>query len=500
MAAQGDSSLIDFLNDGGADVFHANSGAVGVQFLQDCSLEGTFDVGDIEPGSKPGARWVAWLSSGPDEGCSRCGNVKPGGAFASVRPSSGAAMNSAEATSYFFKRAAHTMDIGDRIETLLLTPLREVKVQLALELDSGEVRTFIGYRIQHDNARGPMKGGLRYHPDVSHDEVLSLASLMTWKTAVVNLPFGGAKGGIAVDPNTLSHKELERLTRKFVDQIHDIIGPMRDIPAPDVNTNPQVMAWVMDQYSKYHGHSPAVVTGKPLELYGSRGREAATGRGVLIVAREVLRELGWPMKGLRVAVQGFGNVGSHAIRLLYEDGAKIVAVSDVQGGVANAGGLDVPALFEHVKQQGTVRGFGGGPSITNEELLATDCDLLVPAALGGVITPSNAGEVRARLIIEAANGPIAPEADDDLHRRGILVVPDILANAGGVTVSYFEWVQNNQQISWDEERVNAELERTLKEAWIKVASLSRSKNVTLRTAAYILAIGRVGKATVLRGL
>jgi glutamate dehydrogenase (NAD(P)+) len=409
-------------------------------------------------------------------------------------------MNSAEATSYYFKRAATIMDIGDRIETLLNTPLREVKVQLALELDSGEIRTFIGYRIQHNNARGPMKGGLRFHPSVDHDEMLSLGSLMTWKTAVVNLPFGGAKGGIAVDPALLSHKELERLTRKYVDQVHDIIGPVRDIPAPDVNTNPQVMAWVMDQFSKFHGHSPAVVTGKPLDLYGSRGREAATGRGVLYVTREVLRELGWSIKGLKVAVMGFGNVGSHTTRLLYEEGATIVAVSDVHGGISNPNGLDVVALFEHVKRHGTIQGFGGGTPVTNEDLLTTECDVLIPAALGGVITGANAEAIRARLIIEAANGPIRPEADEALHRRGILVVPDILANAGGVTVSYFEWVQNNQQLSWEEERVNSELERTMKDAWSKVAGISRSKNVPLRTAAYILAIGRVGKATVLRGL
>jgi glutamate dehydrogenase (NAD(P)+) len=345
-----------------------------------------------------------------------------------------------------------------------------------------------------------MKGGLRYHPGVTHEEMLGQASLMTWKSAVVNLPFGGAKGGIAVDPAQLSHKELERLTRKYVDQVHEIIGPMRDIPAPDINTNPQVMAWVMDQYSKYHGHSPGVVTGKPLDLYGSRGREAATGRGLQIVAREVMRELGWGFKGLRVAVQGFGNVGSHTTRLLYEDGATIVAVSDVHGGLYNPAGLDVVALFEHVKSQGTVQGFAGGQAVSNDDVLGCDCDVLVPCALGGAITAQNVGAVRARLILEGANGPIDPEADDQLQQRGVLVVPDILANAGGVTVSYFEWVQNNQQLSWDDERVNGELERTIREAWVKIAGLSRSRNVPLRTAAYILAIGRVGKATVLRGI
>ena len=409
-------------------------------------------------------------------------------------------MTPADATTYFFKRAAKAMDIGERIETLLITPLREVKVQLAVELDSGEVRTFVGYRIQHDNARGPMKGGLRFHPEVSHDQMLGMASLMTWKSAVVNLPFGGAKGGISVDPHTLRPKELERLTRKYVDQVHEIIGPMRDIPAPDVNTNPQVMAWMMDQYSKYHGHSPAVVTGKPLDLYGSRGREAATGRGVALVTAEILRELGKSIQGARVAVQGFGNVGSHTARLLYEAGAKIVGVSDVNGALYKPTGLSVPGLFEHVKRYGTVRDYPEGQAQTNAELLACDCDVLIPAALENAITAENAASIRAGLVVEGANGPVSPEADEVLHQRGVVVVPDVLASAGGVTVSYFEWVQNNQQLSWEEERVGAELERTMKDALAKVVALARSKNVPLRTAAYILAIGRVGKATVLRGL
>src|SRR5262245_3069534 len=254
-------------------------------------------------------------------------------------------MSTVEATNYYFRKAARIMDVGERIETLLATPLREVKVQVSIELDSGEIRTFMGYRIQHDNSRGPMKGGLRYHPQVDQEEVVSLASLMTWKTAVANLPFGGAKGGITCDPAQMSVKELERLTRKFVDQVQDIIGPTQDIPAPDVNTNPQVMAWIMDQYSKYHGHSPAVVTGKPLDLYGSKGREAATGRGILYICREILRQLGLATKGARFAIQGFGNVGSHAARLIYHDGGKIVAVSDVHGGLKSSAGLDVPALF-----------------------------------------------------------------------------------------------------------------------------------------------------------
>jgi glutamate dehydrogenase (NAD(P)+) len=409
-------------------------------------------------------------------------------------------MSAVESANHYFKKAARIMDVGERIETLLATPLREVKVQVSIELDSGEIRTFMGYRVQHDNSRGPMKGGLRYHPQVDQDEVVALATLMTWKTAVVNLPYGGAKGGITIDPAQLSLKELERLTRKFVDQIQDVIGPTRDIPAPDINTNPQVMAWIMDQYSKYHGHSPAVVTGKPIDLYGSRGREAATGRGILYTCREVLRDVGLPIKGTRFAVQGFGNVGSHSARLLHEDGALLVAVSDVHGGVRNASGLDIPALFEHVKKTGSVRAFGGGTPCNNEEVLAADCEVLIPAALGGILDRRNAPEIRARIVVEGANGPTTPEADEVFEKRGVLVVPDILANAGGVTVSYFEWVQNLQHLSWDEDRVNVELEKIMREAYERVAQISRSRKIPLRTAAYILAIGRVGKATVLRGI
>jgi glutamate dehydrogenase (NAD(P)+) len=409
-------------------------------------------------------------------------------------------MNSSEATNYYFQKAARIMDVGERIETLLSTPLREVKVQVSIELDNGEIRTFPGFRVQHDNSRGPMKGGLRYHPQVDAQETLGLASLMTWKTAVVNLPFGGAKGGIQVDPTNMSLKELERLTRKFVDQIQDIIGPTRDIPAPDVNTNPQVMAWIMDQYSKYHGHSPAVVTGKPIDLYGSKGREAATGRGLLYVCREILRDVGSQVKATRFAVQGFGNVGSHAVRLIHDDGGIVVAVSDVHGGVINPRGLDIPALFEHAKRHGTVKGFNGGNACTNEELLACDCDVLVPAAMGDALTKKNANDVRAKIIVEGANSPCEPEADEVFEKKGILVVPDILANAGGVTVSYFEWVQNLQHVTWDEERVNTELEKVMKDSYERIASISRSRKLPLRTSAYVLAIGRVGKATVLRGI
>lgn len=409
-------------------------------------------------------------------------------------------MNTAEATTWYFKKAARIMDVGQRIETLLLSPLRKVEIQVSIELDNGEIRTFPGYRVQHDNSRGPMKGGMRYHPSLTLEEIEGLASLMTWKTAVVNVPYGGAKGGITIDPTQLSTKELERLTRKYVDQVQDMIGPTRDVPGPDINTNPQVMAWMMDQYSKYHGHSPAVVTGKPLDLYGSRGRDAATGRGLVQVCKQILGDINLPLKGTRFAVQGFGNVGSRAVRLLHEEGASLVAVADGHGGVKNPRGLDVPALFDYAKKNGGLKGFDGGTPCSGEELLGIDCDVLLPAAFGHVLHKGNANQVRAKIILEGANGPCTPEADEIFEKKGVLVVPDVLANAGGVTVSYFEWVQNLQHVSWEEERVNFELEKTMKDAYERVAQISRTRKLPLRTAAYCLAIGRVGKATVLRGI
>jgi glutamate dehydrogenase (NAD(P)+) len=409
-------------------------------------------------------------------------------------------MNPYEATQRYFREASRRLDLSPTLERLLATPWREVQVELTIRRDDGSLATFIGYRIQHDNSRGPMKGGLRYHPHVDLDEVRALASLMTWKTAVVGLPYGGAKGGICVDPAQLSPAELQRLTRRFVDQIHDVIGPDRDIPAPDVNTNAQVMAWIMDQYSKYHGHSPAVVTGKPVELYGSLGREAATGRGLLIACREALAERGREVAGTRFALQGFGNVGSNAARLLHQAGGRVLAVSDVHGGISNRDGLDLPALLGHVRETGSVVGFDGAEPISNQQLLALDCDVLIPAALGGVLTRENAGEVRASLVVEGANGPTDPEADEVFRQRGVEVVPDVYANAGGVTVSYFEWVQNVQQFSWTEERVNQELERILVEAWGQLRATAREHGVALRTAAFLIAIDRVRRATEMRGL
>lgn len=392
------------------------------------------------------------------------------------------------------------MSLGSGVETLLETPAREVKVSMNIEMSNGELQTFHGYRVQHDNSRGPFKGGLRFHPHVDPDEVKALASLMTWKTAVVDVPFGGAKGGITVDPRTLNASEVERLTRKFVEKIHDVIGPSQDIPAPDVNTNAQHMAWIFDQYSKIHGHSPAVVTGKPVDLYGSRGREAATGRGVAISVRELLSATDVDIKNASVAIQGFGNVGTFAARVLVDMGAKIVAVSDISGAIRNPEGFDVDRLIEHTKATGAVANFPGSDAFDGDEILFEDVDVMIPAALGGVLTKDNAKNVKAKIIAEAANGPTTPEANDILEKMGVTILPDIYCNAGGVTVSYFEWTQNIQQFTWTEDDVNARLERKMTDAFRTLWKVATERKVSLRTAAFIVAIGRVGKARVLRGI
>ena len=398
------------------------------------------------------------------------------------------------------RRASAILELGERVEKLLLTPDREVKVEVAVELDNGEVATYTGYRIQHNDARGPMKGGLRYHPTVDAEDVTALSSLMTWKTAVVNLPFGGAKGGINCDPLTLSSRELERITRKFVSKIKEIIGPTVDIPAPDVNTNAQVMAWVMDEYSRFYGFSPAVVTGKPLDLHGSFGREEATGRGVAFIIADLMADLGRTLNGARVIIQGFGNVGSFTALFLHQAGSKIVAVSDVYGGLYRPDGLPVPALFDYARTHQGIRGFAEVETIAGDDLFTLPCDIFIPAALGGVLTAERATALRAEVVVEAANAPTTPEGDEILQRRGIVVVPDILANAGGVTVSYFEWAQNVQQFRWDGERVNRELQAIMAKAYRDVSQLAKSRQVSRRTAAYILALGRVAKATVMRGI
>ena len=403
-------------------------------------------------------------------------------------------------TNAFLRRAFDLLRIEPTYEKLLRTPRRELRVELPIFMDDGRLGHFIGYRIQHDPSRGPYKGGLRYHPDVDLDEVRSLASLMTWKTAVVDVPFGGAKGGIQCDPTTLSERELERLTRRFVDEIHDFIGPSVDIPAPDVNTNAKVMAWFFDQYSVHHGFSPAVVTGKPLALHGSHGREAATGRGCLIAIREVLRAAGRGLEGTRCAIQGFGNVGSWLARLLHAAGARIVAVSDVHGGVHAPDGIDIPRLLAHVAETRSVVGFGHLTPISNAEILAVDCDVLAPAALGHVIDANVAERVRAAYVLEGANGPCTLGGADVLDKRGIIAVPDIFANAGGVTVSYFEWTQNLQQLRWPESRVDTELELRMVAAHASIREVMARHHCSMRTAAFVLAVERVKAATDLRGL
>lgn len=408
-------------------------------------------------------------------------------------------MHASEATQYYFRRAAKGLGIGARLEHMLMMPRREVKVECAIELDNGELAAFTGIRVQHDNSRGPMKGGLRYHPDVDMDEVNSLASLMTWKTAVVNIPYGGAKGGINCDPHKLSYAELQRVTRAFIDQVHDIVGPVLDIPAPDMGTNAQTMAWIVDQYSKYHGWTPSVVTGKPVELGGSEGREAATGRGLAYILAAVLADDGKKISDMTFAVQGFGNVGSWCAKFLHQEGGSVVAISDLSGAIYNENGIDVQALLPYVREKGSISGFPGAEALNPDKLLTVACDVLIPAALGNVLTAKNAEDVRAKYIIEGANGPTDPEADEEFIKRGLKVVPDILANAGGVVVSYFEWVQNVQQFRWREERVNAELNTVILEAYNEVKNIAKSTRSDLRTAAFQLAISRVSRATALRG-
>lgn len=409
-------------------------------------------------------------------------------------------MNANETTRHFLRQAFDILDIDEDMKRVLITPSRELRVELTLRRDDGSIGNYIGYRVQHDDSRGPFKGGLRYHPQVDADEVHSLASLMTWKTAVVGVPFGGAKGGIQVDPSELSVREKERLTRIFVRQIHELVGPHRDIPAPDVNTNSQVMAWFFDEYSRLAGFSPGVVTGKPVGLHGSAGRTSATGRGCLFAIREVLREAGTELKDKRVVVQGFGNVGSWGARLLHAHGAKVLAVSDVNGGIFSGDGLDIPAVLEHVDSHGTVVGFPKAEAISNADLLVADCDVLMPAALGGVITEANASQVKAKYVIEAANGPVSAEADQVLADKGVTVIPDIYANAGGVTVSYFEWVQNLQNFKWDETRVNEELDKIMTSAHRKIRDIMRAHRIPMRQAAFVLAIREVKMATETRGI
>ncbi len=397
--------------------------------------------------------------------------------------------------------AADKLKLDPGLREVLRSPRRALTLSLPIKMDNGAIRVFQGFRVQHNNARGPCKGGIRYHPNVSFDEVQALASWMTWKCATVNIPFGGAKGGIICDPKQLSKNELERLTRRFAYEISDFIGPDRDIPAPDVYTDAQVMAWIMDTYSMTRGHSvPGVVTGKPVFLGGSAGRREATARGCVYVIRCACEAMEIDHKSATAAIQGFGNAGSIAAELLHRIGMKVIAVSDSKGGILNPKGLDIPKVVAHKHKTGSVVRFPGAKAIASNEVLELDSDVLVPAALENQITLANAERVRARIVAEAANGPTTPGADRILHDKGVLVIPDILANAGGVTVSYFEWVQDLQELFWDAEEVNRKLDKVMGKAFSDVHATARDYKVDMRTGAYILAVDRVVKATETRGI
>jgi glutamate dehydrogenase (NAD(P)+) len=400
-----------------------------------------------------------------------------------------------------FDGAARILGLDPGIWKVLTHPKRQITVSCPVQMDNGEIEVFTGYRVQYNITLGPAKGGIRYHPNVTLDEVTALAAWMTWKCAVAHIPFGGGKGGIIVDPNRLSRRELEALTRRYVAEIVDAIGPEKDVPAPDVNTNDQIMAWFMDTYSMHVGHtSTAVVTGKPIEMGGSLGRREATGRGVMIVTREAAKHLGLDITKATVAVQGFGNVGSVSADLLSKLGAKIVAVTDWKGGVYNANGLDIGKMLDYAQQHRTIDGFPGGEKLDGGKIFGLDVDVLVPAALENQITMENAPSIKAKIIAEGANGPTTPDAHKHLHERGVFVIPDILANAGGVTTSYFEWVQDRHGYFWTEAEVNQRLEHKMMEAFGDVLGMALRYKTDLRTAAYIVAINRVATVTKLRGM
>ena len=400
-----------------------------------------------------------------------------------------------------FDLAADRLNLDPGLRRVLREPRRELTVHFPVHMDDGSVKVFTGFRVQHNLGRGPAKGGIRYHQDVSIDEVKALAMWMTWKCAVVGIPYGGGKGGVIVDPKKLSMKELEGLSRRFFTEIEVLVGPERDIPAPDVNTTPQVMAWFMDTYSMHVGYTvPGVVTGKPISLGGSEGRNEATARGCVYTVVEAARHLGMDLKTSKTAVQGFGNAGAIAARLMVEEGSSVVAVSDSQGGIRNMAGLDVDRVLSWKQEHGTVKGFPGAENISNAEVLETECDVLIPAALENQITALNAAKIKAKIVAEAANGPTTPEADAILYDRGVFLIPDILCNAGGVTVSYFEWVQDLNRDHWTEVEVNAKLKTIMVQAFSEVLAQSEREKVNMRTGAYLNAVQRVADATALRGL
>lgn len=396
---------------------------------------------------------------------------------------------------------AQHLNLDPGLHEVLKYPQRELTVHFPVKMDNGTTRVFTGYRVQHNLSRGPAKGGIRYSPRTDIDEVRALAMWMTWKCAIVNIPFGGAKGGVLCDPRTMSQNELERLTRRYATEISLLISPETDVPAPDMGTNAQTMAWIMDTYSMHHGHTfPAVVTGKPVSIGGSEGRVDATGRGVFIMAREASKKVGFNLEGAKVAVQGFGNVGGVAARIFHENGAKVVAVCDALGGLYNSEGLDIPSLMECSRKDGTLTTHPGGVPVTSEDLLELECDVLVPAALENQITAANANRIKAKLVVEGANGPTTPAADRIMYEKGIFLVPDVLANAGGVIVSYFEWVQDLQSLFWAENEVNNRMERMLLSAYENVTAIAQRDSIDMRTAAYVIGVQRVADATTMRGM
>lgn len=410
-------------------------------------------------------------------------------------------INSYENSRHLFDRAAELLNLDVGMREILRTPQRELTVSFPVKMDDGRIEVFTGFRVQHNIVRGPAKGGIRYHSAMTIDDVRAFAMLMTWKCATVNIPFGGAKGGVVVDPKQCSRSELERLTRRFTSEISILIGPDRDIPAPDIGTDAQVMAWIMDTYSMHSDHTvPAVVTGKPINIGGSYGRNEATARGLVAILREASEALSFQVDGARVAIQGFGKVGANCARMLEDFGATVVAVSDSSGGIYNPSGLSLSDVQTYKTRTGQLRGYAEADQITNEELLELPCDMLIPAAVAAQITSKNADRIKARIVGEAANAPTTPDADALLYDRGVFVIPDILANAGGVTVSYFEWVQGLQEFFWTEREVNAQLERIMVSAFQQVLRVAQERRVNMRTAAYLLAVERVASATMTRGI
>jgi glutamate dehydrogenase (NAD(P)+) len=415
------------------------------------------------------------------------------------KPGQRAEVSNLEIVRHYFEIAAERLKLPDDVETVFWEPYREVTVQIPVKQADGKIHVYSGYRIQHNGARGPYKGGVRFHPEVDIDEVRALASLMTWKTAVAGVPFGGAKGGVNCAAHELENSEVQKIARSFMDKVEKVLGPTRDIAAPDVNTNAQVMAWMMDEYGKLHGHTPAIVTGKPIALEGSYGREAATGRGCVYMFREAAPHLGMTPAETTFVIQGFGNVGAWAAKIMQQLGCTMVGVSDVNGAIRSDEGIDANVLDEFVKQGGKLPDFEGGEAIEPDELLAVPCDVLIPAALGGMIHEGNADRMQCRVIVEGANSPTTPAADEILNDKGVYIIPDVMANAGGVVCSYFEWVQNLQHFRWDEREVNDKLGNIMRRAFREVSARAKEENIPLRQAAYLVGIERVVEAARTRG-